>query len=122
MGFHSVRLKYGTLQNQKVMRLPCAIMFASFHKLRTRESHTFLPCKVIYYFLGHSVRKTQFWALVHFFFCSFCLKNIVCYWIKKNLWRRKCVRRTIFWNVDTLFATRPTVSLCNLSGVILHQK
>ncbi len=46
---------------------------------------------------------------------------------KKNLWRRKCVRRTIFRNVAppstlTLFATRPTVSLCDLSRVILHQK
>ncbi len=54
---------------------------------------------------------------------------------KKNLWRRKCVKRAIFRNVEirveegasptstlTLFATRPTVSLCDLSGVILHQK
>ncbi len=52
----------------------------------------------------------------------------------KNLWHRKCVRREIFRNVEeraegakppsslTLFATRPTVSLCDLSGIILHQK
>ncbi len=47
---------------------------------------------------------------------------------EQNLWRRKCVRRAIFRNVVappstlTLFATRPTASLCDLSGVILHQK
>ncbi len=35
----------------------------------------------------------------------------------KILWRRKCVRRAIFRNVEL-----PTVSLCDLSGVILHQK
>ncbi len=43
----------------------------------------------------------------------------------KNLWCRKCVRRAIFRNVEgllTLFATRQTVSLCDLLGVILHQK
>ncbi len=44
----------------------------------------------------------------------------------KKLWRRKCVRRAIFRNAEgatlTLFATHLTVSLCDLSGVILHQK
>ncbi len=46
------------------------------------------------------------------------------YYMKKNLWRRKCVRRELFRNVEvlTLFSTRPTLSLCDLSGVILHQK
>ncbi len=43
----------------------------------------------------------------------------------KNLWRRKCVRRAIFRTVEVRVEggeTRPTVSLCDLSGVILHQK
>ncbi len=50
--------------------------------------------------------------------------------IKKKLWRRKCVRRATFRNVEVrveggfpLFATRPLGHCAtDLSGVILHQK
>ena len=45
-------LKCSTRQYRKVIRFSSAITvlgFASSHKLRTRESHTFLSCRVIYY-------------------------------------------------------------------------
>ncbi len=42
---------------------------------------------------------------------------------KSLFWRRKCVRRTIFRNVEArVEGGEPTVSLWDLSGVILHQK
>ncbi len=43
----------------------------------------------------------------------------------KNLWRRKCVRRAIFRTVEgSTYSVYNTAagSLCDLSGVILHQK
>ncbi len=47
--------------------------------------------------------------------------------ITENLWRRKCVRRAIFWNVEE--TTSPLLclqhghwTLCDLSAVILQQK